>query len=105
MSEHNENLSEYHVTPFAVYIKVFAALITLTVITVAVSKVDFGRMNMVVAMLIATIKASLVMGFFMHLKYENKMNRVIFGSGFFFLIVLVAITAFDIATRIDATPK
>jgi cytochrome c oxidase subunit 4 len=56
-------------------------------------------MNTVIAMLVATIKASFVLAFFMHLKYDNLMNRVIFGSGFFFLMLLIAFSAADIFTR------
>jgi cytochrome c oxidase subunit 4 len=67
---------------------------------VAVAQVDFGAMNTVIAMLVATVKASFVLAFFMHLKYDNLLNRVIFGSGFFFLMLLIAFSAVDIFTRI-----
>jgi cytochrome c oxidase subunit IV len=62
-----------HHIPFGVYAAVLATLLVLTVITVAVSRVDFGNMNLVVAMLIASIKAGIVGLFFMHLKYENPL--------------------------------
>src|SRR5687767_13482931 len=60
-----------HIVPFKIFLNVFIALLVLTVVTVAVSRVDFGHWNMVVAMFVASIKALLVMCFFMHLKYEN----------------------------------
>jgi cytochrome c oxidase subunit IV len=62
-----------HILPFKLYATVFAILLVLTVITVAASRVDFGPMNFVVAMLIASVKAGIVALFFMHLKYENPL--------------------------------
>jgi cytochrome c oxidase subunit 4 len=92
--------TEHFMIPFATYIKVFSALIILTIITVTASRFDFGAWNAVVAFLIATVKATLVLGFFMHLKYDNMMNRVIIGSGVFFLIVLYFFIEIDEITRI-----
>jgi len=103
MSGDNHDL--YHVTPFKNYFIVFGSLLALTLITVVASRMDFGSMNAVIAMFIATIKASLVMLFFMHLKYDNLTNRVIFGTGFFFLLVLLTTTMTDYYTRINWTPK
>ena len=60
-----------HIVPFRIYVLVFVALIVLTVVTVWISRHDFGTWNIVVAMLVASIKAMLVALFFMHLKYEN----------------------------------
>lgn len=63
-----------HILPKKVYWAVFFALMVLTVITVVVAKVkafDFGSLNLVIAMAIASVKASLVALYFMHLKYEN----------------------------------
>ncbi|MCB1142927.1 MAG: cytochrome C oxidase subunit IV family protein [Leptospiraceae bacterium] len=89
----------HHIIPIPVYVGVFLVLLVGTVITVYAAQFDFGSMNTVIAMLIATIKASFVLGFFMHLKYDNMMNRVIFGSAFFFLMLLIAFSAADIFTR------
>ncbi|TGK02922.1 cytochrome C oxidase subunit IV [Leptospira langatensis] len=89
----------HHLISVQTYSLVFAALIVGTVITVLVAQVDFGAMNTVIAMLVATIKASLVLAFFMHLKYDNVMNRVIFGSGFLFLLLLFGFSVADIFTR------
>jgi cytochrome c oxidase subunit 4 len=63
-----------HVLDRKVYNRVFVALLVLTVITVAVSRIDFGVLNIVVAMLIASLKASIVALFFMHLKFEDKLT-------------------------------
>jgi cytochrome c oxidase subunit IV len=93
----------HHIIPIPVYVGVLLILLVGTVITVAVAQVDFGAMNTVIAMFVATIKASFVLAFFMHLKYDNMMNRVIFGSGFFFLMLLIAFSAADIFTRASVT--
>jgi cytochrome c oxidase subunit IV len=89
----------HHIIPFAIYIKVISALLVLTVITVAAAQVDFGHMNTVIAMLIASIKAGLVLAFFMHLKYDDKLYLVAFLTGVFFLIVLYFFSVTDFYTR------
>ena len=63
-----------HVLDRKIYNRVFGALLVLTAITVAASRVDFGMLNLVVAMIIASIKAGIVALFFMHLKYEDKLT-------------------------------
>lgn len=90
----------HHIIPLPTYYKIFGTLILLTIITVVAAKIDFGAWNAVVAFGIASIKASLVLGYFMHLKYDNMMNRVIIGSGVFFLLVLWFFSVLDIGTRI-----
>ena len=90
---------EHHIIPLATYLKIFGALIVLTVVTVLAAKVDFGVFNAVVAFAIASLKAVLVLGYFMHLKYDNMMNRVIIGSGVFFLLVLWFFSILDVGTR------
>ena len=94
----------HHIIPFATYFKVFASLIFLTVITVAASRIDMGFMNDIVAFGIASVKAGLVLAIFMHLKYDNKMNRVIIGCSAFFLLVMYFFTIVDQVTRIVQKP-
>jgi cytochrome c oxidase subunit 4 len=60
-----------HIVPFKIYLSVFVTLLVLTVITVWISRHDFGAWNIVIAMLVASVKAMLVALFFMHLKYEK----------------------------------
>ena len=97
---HDSHGSGHHIIPLADYFKVFGALIVLTVITVAASRVDFGAFNTLIAFGIATVKAVLVMAIFMHLKYDNMMNRVIIGSSFLFLLLMWFFCILDIVTRI-----
>lgn len=101
-SDHGEH--HHHIIPIPVYVGVLLILLIGTFMTVWVAQFDFGAWNTIIAMLVATIKASFVLGFFMHLKYDNMMNRVIFMSGFFFLLLLIAFSAADIFTRIKTIP-
>src|SRR3989338_5733883 len=77
------------------YIKVWAALLVLTAITVTISYYDFGDWNAFVAMLVATVKGALVCLFFMHLMYDNRVNKVVFISSFFFLAIFILLTGSD----------
>ncbi|MBX3210050.1 MAG: cytochrome C oxidase subunit IV family protein [Labilithrix sp.] len=88
-----------HISSSAFYVAVFMALIALTVLTVGQSYVDLGRLNLIVVILIATTKASLVVSFFMHLRYDNKFNALIFISCIFFIGVFFAYTMNDTERR------
>ena len=90
----------HHIVPLKVFIRVIILLMVLTVITVAISRVDFGAMNTVIAMAIASIKAFFVLAFFMHLKYDDRLYLVCFGTAVFFLVVMYFFCWLDIYTRI-----
>lgn len=81
-----------HIVPLKTNLKTLAVLIFLTVATVVTAKtLHLGRSgNLILAMAIATVKASIVFGWFMHLKYDGMMNRVIAicGVGFLFLFFI-----------------
>jgi len=91
--------AEHHIVPKRVYYAVFTALIILTWVTAIVSTVDLGRWNIFVALAIAIIKASLVILFFMHVKYSTRLTKMIVGAGLFWLILLLFITMTDLWTR------
>lgn len=75
---------------------VLGALIVLTVVTVAVTKVDLGgQWNLIVAMAIATVKATLVIAFFMHLFWDKKFNLLVLLSGLAFVILFIGGTLTD----------
>jgi cytochrome c oxidase subunit IV len=84
-----------HVADVRVLLAVFASLIVLTAITVAVSYFDFGALNLMVALGVATIKAALVAMWFMHLRYDNGLNAFIFLVGVVFLGLFLIITMMD----------
>jgi len=89
----------HHILPLSTYLSVGAALLVLTVITVAVSQFQLGEWNLIVAMTVATIKATLVLLFFMHLKYDNKLYAIAFLVAVTFLAVFIVLTMLDTMTR------
>ena len=88
-----------HVTSPTVYISIFLALMVLTAITVWVAFLDLGPLNDVVAMTIAVSKATLVILFFMHVRYSTPFTKLVVVSGFVWLLILIAITLADYLTR------
>jgi cytochrome c oxidase subunit 4 len=88
-----------HIVPVSVYVAVFSALIVLTWVTAFVSTIDLGRLNVFVALSIAIFKASLVLLFFMHVKYGTRLTKMIVLSGIYWLILLLFIVMMDIWTR------
>lgn len=92
---------EGHHIGLSTHLKVFAALIGFTILTVVTAKMmDFGVFNGFIAFSIATAKGFLVMAYFMHLKYDEKIYRWIIASSFFFVLLLFFFCVLDIATRI-----
>ena len=81
------------------YFLVFLALMVGTALTVGVTYIDLGWLNLPLAMAIATTKAVLVILFFMHLKDHPKLIKVTFGAAFFVFAILVAHTLSDYLTR------
>lgn len=93
--------SDHHIIPLGTYLKVFAALIGLTFLTVITAKgMDLSPMNGAVAFTIAAIKAGLVMAIFMHLWYDAKSNSIIIFGSFAFVLLLFVFCVIDIYTRI-----
>jgi cytochrome c oxidase subunit IV len=90
--EHNE-IS--HVAPVKVLIGVFVALLALTALTVAAVRIDLGALNIWIAMGIATVKATLVALYFMHLKYDRPFNAMVFLASLVFAGLFVAIALLD----------
>lgn len=88
-----------HIVSLKVYYAIFIALTVLTVVTWSVAKIDLGKMNAVVAMTIAVIKATLVVLYFMHVRYSSRLTWVFVCAGFFWLAIMVALTLSDYMTR------
>jgi cytochrome c oxidase subunit 4 len=88
-----------HVLPLWLYLTVGVSLIALTGLTVTISFIHFGGWNLVVALGIAAFKASLVLLFFMHLKYDNKLYLVVFMVAILFLSIFIIFTMFDTMER------
>jgi cytochrome c oxidase subunit 4 len=101
MSEHTHNPK----AEAAVYAKTLISLLILTGITVAASYVNFGAFNVVVALTIATIKATLVALFFMHLLHDKPVNGLIAAAGFIFLGLFLMFTLIDFDSRQNYQPR
>jgi len=95
MSEH----TEHHGPGYGLFIGIWAALMALTAVTVWSAGFDLGFLNVIVAMSIASTKASLVVFFFMHLKYENLTLKLMVLTAFVILAIFIGLTFFDTAYR------
>ncbi len=91
-------MSEHVVSP-KIYVLVFLTLLVFTGLTAGIAFVDLGAFNALVAIIIAMIKSMLVILFFMHVKYSPKMTKVAIVSGFFFLLILLALSMTDYISR------
>jgi cytochrome c oxidase subunit 4 len=90
-----------HIMSNKFYYTIWIALLCLTGITVAASFIDLGPFNAVVALVIATVKALLVVLFFMHVKYTSeKLTKIVIVSAIFWLFLLLALSMADYATRL-----
>ena len=103
MSAHGSGSNEIHahIIPLKKYIMVFLTLVALTVVTVVASRFDFGAMNTIIAILIASVKAGLVLAIFMHLKYDDRLYLVVILTSVFFLIVMYFFSILDFVTRLE----
>ena len=93
---HGHSAEISHVTPVRMLVAVWGALMVLTVITVGVTVVDLGsQTNLVVAMAIATIKAGLVVTYFMHLRWDRPFHTLIFLGSLLFVSLFISMTLLD----------
>ncbi len=88
-----------HIVSVKGYVAVFAALMVLTVVTVLASRVELGLLNTVVALAIAVFKATLVILYFMHVRYSTRLTQVTVVAGFLWLIIMIGLTFSDYLTR------
>ena len=88
-----------HVVPPRVYVRIFLALMGLTALTTWVAYIDLGALNVVIMLAIAGLKATLVVLWFMHARYESQLTRVTIVGAVFWLLVLITISAGDIVMR------
>ena len=89
-----------HVESIKLYALIFGALLVLTLTTVFVAEIDLGDWNIVVALLIAFMKASLVVWFFMHVRHTTGMTRLFVVAGLFWLCIMFTLTFSDYLTRL-----
>ncbi len=90
---------DHHITSNKTYIIVWLALMVMTVVTVYISYINFGVLNIVIALVVASIKASIVALYFMHLKFEDSITWVFALFPLSLLALLIAMTMTDTFTR------
>jgi cytochrome c oxidase subunit 4 len=97
----NPHESHNHVAPMYLYVGVFIALVFLTILTYGVSFANLGPMSLLVAMVVATVKASLVIAFFMHLLFEDRFYAFAFATAFLGIAIFFGFVLFDISAAGD----
>jgi cytochrome c oxidase subunit IV len=92
-------MSQHHVVSWKLYLGIFLTLCVLTVATVGAAGQDFGVFNTPIALAIAVAKATLVVLFFMHVKYSPRLTTLVVAAGFVFLFLLILFTGSDYISR------
>jgi cytochrome c oxidase subunit 4 len=88
-----------HISPIGLYVTIFLSLMVLTAATVGAAYIDLGQFNFLVAMIIAVFKASLVVWFFMHVKYQSSLTKLTLATGIFFLAILLGMMLIDYTSK------
>jgi cytochrome c oxidase subunit IV len=88
-----------HIVPPKVYVGIFLSLMVLTAATVAAAYVNLGPFNIVIALAIASVKATLVVLFFMHARYSPGRTHMVIIAAVFWLAIMLALTLSDYVTR------
>ena len=88
-----------HIVPKRTYYVIFGLLMLCTYITVQVAFLDLGALNTVVALGVAVFKATIVVLFFMHVKYSTRLTWLVVIGSIFWLAILLALTLGDYLTR------
>jgi cytochrome c oxidase subunit 4 len=94
-AHHEAHGAHPHIVPVSTYLLVFGALMVLTGITVFVATIDFGELNTIVALGIAITKATLVVLFFMHVKYSPVLTKIVVVASFAWLTLMILGTLHD----------
>lgn len=90
-----------HIVSIKLYVTIWITLLCLTIITAGVAFINLGPLNTVVALVIATFKALLVVLFFMHVKYASeKLTKMVVVAAIFWLFILLVLSMADYATRL-----
>lgn len=90
---------EHPVIPPKTYLLVFAALLALLALTVGLAYIDLGFFNLIAALTIASVKALLVILYFMHVRYSSDLAKIFAAAGFLWLFLLLGLTLTDYISR------
>lgn len=91
--------AKHHIVSYKTYLYILVALLILTGLSVAVTSVELGPLAVTVALLLASTKSALVLIYFMHLKFDNKLFAIMVGLVLFVFVVVVVITFLDYLFR------
>lgn len=89
--------AQHHISSLAELWGVFFSLVALTILTVAASTLSLGEWDLIVALVIAGVKASLVVFCFMHLRHDKGFNVILFLGAILFLVLFLSVTLIDIS--------
>lgn len=89
------NNSHSHIVKYKTYFFVLLALLLFTSLSVLITEIELGKLAMIGALILATLKSSLVLWYFMHLKYESKFLRTMVGLVLFIFVAVVIVTFLD----------
>jgi cytochrome c oxidase subunit IV len=92
-------MSLEHIVPIRTYLIIFALLLLGTALTTVIAYIDLGPFNVVAMLLIAFTKATLVILFFMHVKFTSRLTQLAAASGFAWLAIMIGLTLSDVLTR------
>ena len=93
------NEPEIHIVAPRTFLSVWLALLALTAVTITVARMDLGALGILTAVAIASIKAGLVLWFFMHLKYEKPLLKLLLLVPIVTLAVIIGLTFVDVLYR------
>ena len=96
---HHGEATHGHVAPLSMYLAVFGALVVGTIVTVLVAYVDLGFFNTAVALGIAVTKATLVVLYFMHVRWASRLTWLVIAASVFWLILMFSIGMTDYLSR------
>ena len=85
----------FHIVPVKTLAAVGTALLVLTLVTVWAASLDFGKLNVWIALAIATVKASLVVAIFMHLNYDRPFHTIVFVVSVSFVALFISFSLTD----------
>jgi cytochrome c oxidase subunit 4 len=99
MADNSLRFTSHHIVPVKTYTLVFIALLVLLALTVLAARIEHGVLNLVVGLSIAVTKAALIVLYFMHLRYNSFVVRMVAMAGVLWLAILITITMADYLTR------
>ena len=88
-----------HIVPYKTFLIIWGFLLILTAVTVWVAQYNLGALNVWVALAIASLKSGLVIAYFMHMKYEQRIFKLALLSALVILAIFIGLTFFDVLYR------